>query len=67
MHTFDPKTGWSCFEFAGSYGEPVWLVGDFNGWGRRPLPMRFEQGRWVLRLRFQAGCYDYAFQLRDGF
>lgn len=67
MHSFDSKPGFSCFEFAASSSEQVWLVGDFNGWGRLPLPMRFQNDRWVLRVQLQAGDYNYAFQLRDGY
>lgn len=55
MQTFDPKSGWSCFEFAAPASESVFLVGEFNGWGQRPLKMRFADGRWILRLRLQAG------------
>jgi hypothetical protein len=29
--------------------------------------MRFHNGRWMLRVRLQAGQHEYAFQLRDGF
>lgn len=67
MHTFDVKSGLSRFEFAAAPTEQVWLVGDFNGWGARSMPLQFKDGRWALRLRLQAGCYQYAFQLRDGF
>jgi len=66
MHTFDPKTGWSCFEFSASAAQQPCLVGDFNGWGRVPLPMHFDDGRWVVRVRLQAGRYEYSFQVRDG-
>lgn len=66
MHTFYPDTGTSLFEFSAASNEQVWLVGDFNSWGRMPLPMRFDCTRWVLKVRLPAGRYSYGFLLRDG-
>ncbi|MCI0747033.1 MAG: glycogen-binding domain-containing protein [Verrucomicrobia subdivision 3 bacterium] len=67
MHAFDPNTGWSCFEFDASPNEPVFLVGDFNGWRTSTLRMNYVGGRWRLRLRLAEGRYYYAFQFCDGF
>ena len=67
MHTFDSKTGFSCFEFAASPHEQVFLVGDFNHWQPSSLRMKFLQGRWRLCMRLAAGRHKYAFQFRDGF
>ena len=66
MHTFDSRTGFSCFEFDASPQEPVFLVGDFNCWQLSSLPMKFVAGRWRLCVRLAAGRHNYAFQFRDG-
>jgi 1,4-alpha-glucan branching enzyme len=66
MHTFDSKTGFSCFEFDGPPDEPVFLVGDFNQWRPSTLRMNYAKGRWRLRVRLTQGRYKYAFQFRGG-
>ncbi len=50
MHAFDSKTGWSRFEFEASPHEPVFLVGDFNGWRPSALQMNYVGDRWRLRF-----------------
>lgn len=67
MHTFDSKSGFSCFEFDASPNEPVFLVGDFNHWCPSTLRMNYLEAHWRLRVRLAQGRYRYAFQFRDGF
>jgi 1,4-alpha-glucan branching enzyme len=54
-------------EYPGTEGEDVRLVGDFNGWGRSPGPVRAErrEDRWIFRVELAPGRYQYAF-LVDG-
>lgn len=66
MHTFFPDRGISVFAFSAAPYEQVWLAGDFNGWGRIPLPMSFHRGQWVISVRLPAGEYHYGFVVRDG-
>jgi hypothetical protein len=67
VHTFDPTTGLSCFEFDASPYEPVFLVGDFNFWQPSALRMNYGRGKWRLCVRLPCGRHGYAFQFRDGF
>lgn len=50
-------------EYPGTEGEDVRLVGDFNGWGRSPGPVRAErrEDRWIFRVELAPGRYQYAF------
>ncbi|MBE0618183.1 MAG: zf-HC2 domain-containing protein [Proteobacteria bacterium] len=54
-------------EYPGAESEDVRLVGDFNGWGRTPGPVRMQrrEGRWVFQVELSPGRYQYAF-LVDG-
>lgn len=67
MHTFDPSTGYTSFEFDASPQEPVFLVGDFNLWQLSALQMSYRDGKWRLCLQLPCGRHGYAFQFRDGF
>ena len=39
----------------------VALVGDFNDWDELTLPLRWENGRWIVRTEVPADAYRYAF------
>lgn len=54
------------FRFFRPAARQVYLVGDFNAWGREPLLMsRTRDGYWVAALRLPPG--DHQFQYRaDG-
>jgi hypothetical protein len=45
----------------------VWLVGDFNGWSRKQLPLtRAANGRaWTVSVSLQEGRHEYAFIVAD--
>jgi hypothetical protein len=54
------------FRFSKPDARQVFLVGDFNGWQERSLPMsRSEEGDWVCRLELPEGVYQYKY-LADG-
>lgn len=41
----------------------VGLVGDFNDWGQRQVPIRAKrvEDRWVFEIALEPGRYQYAF------
>jgi len=41
----------------------VGLVGDFNDWGRKEIPIRARRvdDRWVFQVELEPGRYQYAF------
>lgn len=48
------------------WADKVHVVGDFNHWSTRALPMRLGEQYWEARLVLPAGgCYHYAY-LIDG-
>lgn len=52
-------------EFDAPNGEKVGLVGDFNEWGKKEVPMaaRMDNGRWLFELDLPPGRYQYAFEV----
>ncbi|UCD30202.1 MAG: isoamylase early set domain-containing protein, partial [Planctomycetota bacterium] len=54
------------FSFFRPYAICVTLVGDFNGWHTKSLPMtKGPDGWWRYRLRLAPGCYQFRY-LVDG-
>lgn len=53
------------FEFKARESDKVGLVGDFNQWGRKEVPIRAvsEGGRWVFEMELMPGRYQYAFEV----
>jgi hypothetical protein len=51
------------FEFEAPEASNVGLVGDFNDWGLREVPILANQkgGRWVFEVKLEPGRYQYAF------
>ncbi|TAL18117.1 hypothetical protein EPN96_03070 [bacterium] len=51
------------FEFEAPNASNVSLVGDFNDWGLRDVPISANQsgGRWVFEVKLVPGRYQYAF------
>ena len=47
--------------------QQVWLVGDFNGWSRKQLPLtRAANGRaWTVSVPLSQGRHEYAFIVAD--
>jgi hypothetical protein len=45
----------------------VWLVGDFNGWSKKQLPLeRAANGRaWTVSIPLSQGRHEYAFIVAD--
>lgn len=54
-------------EFDSPSSEKVGLVGDFNEWGKKQVPMTSvnKDGKWVFELALPPGRYQYAFEV-DG-
>lgn len=52
-------------EFDAPNGEKVGLVGDFNEWGKKEVPMaaKMDNGRWLFELDLPPGRYQYAFEV----
>lgn len=52
-------------EFDAPNDEKVGLVGDFNEWGKKQVPMNAKNsdGRWVFELDLPPGRYQYAFEV----
>lgn len=51
------------FALSASRAQSVSLAGDFTGW--RAVPLRRDNGHWVVDLRVPKGRYQYAFILND--
>jgi predicted anti-sigma-YlaC factor YlaD len=54
-------------EYDGVSSDQVDLVGDFNEWGRKEVPIQSHMvdGRWVFELELTPGRYQYTFVI-DG-
>lgn len=54
-------------EFDSPSSEKVGLVGDFNEWGKRQVPMSAvnREGKWIFEIDLPPGRYQYAFEV-DG-
>lgn len=52
-------------EFDSPNGDKVGLVGDFNEWGKKQVPIaaRNMEGKWVFELDLPPGRYQYAFEV----
>jgi len=52
-------------EFEAPGAEKVGLVGDFNQWGKKELPIasKNNDGKWVFELELTPGRYQYAFEV----
>ncbi|PLX41740.1 MAG: hypothetical protein C0608_05075 [Deltaproteobacteria bacterium] len=50
-------------EFDAPGASQVGLVGDFNNWGQKAVPIKAEQidGKWVFELSLEPGRYQYSF------
>jgi 1,4-alpha-glucan branching enzyme len=50
-------------EYKGAGEQEVGLVGDFNQWGKKNVPIAAKQvdGRWVFEIELAPGRYEYAF------
>lgn len=56
------RNGWAEFEFFRPGAKQVYLLGDFNGWAPRDLPMRRdERGYWTAALRLPTGDYRFRY------
>jgi 1,4-alpha-glucan branching enzyme len=54
------------FRWFRPHAQTVHVVGDFNRWDRRSLPMsRQADGNWVLRLPLPEGMFQFRY-LADG-
>lgn len=52
-------------EFDAPDAEKVGLIGDFNEWGKKELPIEAKRadGKWIFELRLAPGRYQYAFEV----
>lgn len=52
-------------EFKSRESDKVGLVGDFNQWGKKEVPIRAvrEGGKWIFELELTPGSYQYAFEV----
>lgn len=50
------------FKFNAPDAKAVWLVGDFTGWQRHPIPLRpARDGVWRTVVGLHPGTYHYRF------
>lgn len=52
-------------EFKARESDQVGLVGDFNQWGKKEVPIHAvrEGGKWIFELELMPGSYQYAFEV----
>ena len=52
-------------EFDAPDADKVGLIGDFNQWGKKEVPIRAARldGKWTFELSLAPGRYQYAFEV----
>lgn len=54
------------FSLAAPSARTVSLVGDFDGWNPTAIPMRLDEGRWVVDVRLPPGRHVFAYAVDGG-
>jgi hypothetical protein len=61
-----PKTNWIPFTFPAQDACRVSLVGDFNNWNTKAMPMhKGADGVWYLRVPLKPGRHEYRYFADD--
>ncbi len=63
MTIFNPITGQTIFKFRGRRAGRVYLIGRFRNLRSSAIPMRWQDGSWMVKLFLPPGKYEFGFKV----